>query len=353
MDSESLRLILKCVHCGTCRSVCPVFEELGWESTCTRGRMMMARGIFDSLDVDEGVAYSLNTCTTCGLCKQICPAGVDPVNIVEMARKELLRISGPTGSRADLYEKVNSHGNPLGESSSRLSWLGDQHRVAEKADHVYFVGCLGAYRYQRSAFAAYDILKKFNTTILKDERCCGSPLLRMGFDATDLIEHNLEQIERTGAHTVIVSCAGCYTTLKNDYPSSLNVVHITEFLEEHLEELDLKSLDMDVTYHDPCHLGRSNGIYDPPRNIINSICRLKEMDSSREDARCCGGGGGVRKTYPDLSGAIAKKRIEECPQDIDAVITCCPLCRSNLEMETEKKVMDIVDLLNLSMDGAP
>jgi Fe-S oxidoreductase len=174
-------------------------------------------------------------------------------------------------------------------------------------------------------------------------------LLRTGFDATDLIEHNIEQIERTGAHTVIVSCAGCYSTLKNDYPGDLNVVHITEFLEKHLKELDLKPLDINVTYHDPCHLGRSSGIYDPPRNIINSICLLKEMDSNRENAKCCGGGGGVRKSYPDLSGSIAGKRTAQFPPEIDALITCCPLCRSNLEKETEKKVMDIVDLLILSM----
>jgi len=352
MLEPDLRSILKCVRCGACRAVCPVLEEAGWESAGARGRMLVAHGISQGLEVDPGVLDSLNTCTTCGMCAQVCPAGASPRDVVESTRHQLVLKGRMTGAQAGLHRKITASRNSLGETSDRNAWLGARRGgIRETADYVYFVGCLGAYRYPEVAALTFDVLKQFGVTVLPDEVCCGSPLLRTGFDAGDLVNHNVEQVKRVGAHTVITSCAGCYNTLKHDYPAGFEVVHVSQFLSERLQQMELSHLDLTVTYHDPCHLGRCNGVFDAPRRVIETVCNLAEMKTKREDARCCGGGGGVRSGYPDLSLALAKKRLEEAPDGVDYVVTSCPLCRKNLiEGGSDTDVIDLVELVGLAME---
>lgn len=352
MLESDMRSILKCVRCGTCRSVCPIFDVVGWESSSSRGRMLVAHGISQGLEVDEGVLNSLNMCTTCGICEQLCPSGAAPPKVVENTRHQLVLKGKMTQAQKDIASRANELGNTLGETRERMAWLGESVKdVREKADYVYFAGCLGSYRYPELARRTFDILKKFGVTVLKDEVCCGSPLLRTGSDPMELVSRNLEQIRATGAHTIITGCAGCYTTLKNDYPGDLKVVHVSEFLADRLAEMDLKKLDLKVSYHDPCHLGRCNGVFDAPRDIITSICDLKEMKNIREKSRCCGAGGGVLKGYPELSQELAKKRVGDIPEGVDYLVTSCPLCRTNLKRGgPEVEVLDIIDLLEMAME---
>ncbi|MDG6244754.1 MAG: (Fe-S)-binding protein [Methanolobus sp.] len=351
MDNSDMRSILKCVRCGTCRSICPVFDVVGWESSSSRGRMLVAHGVSQGMDVDQGVFDSLNTCTTCGLCEQMCPSGASPVKVIENVRHQLVLQGKMTEAQRSLRSEAIEKGNPLGEIKDRMAWLGDSGRdLAKKADYVFFAGCLGSYRYPELTKRTFEILKSFGVTVLEEEVCCGSPLLRTGSDPSELISNNLQQIKNTGAHTIITGCAGCYTALKNDYPGNLDVVHVTEFLADRLAELGLKKLDLKVTYHDPCHLGRCNGVFDAPRQIIMSVCDLEEMRNNRERSKCCGAGGGVLKGYPELSLDISKKRLEEIPKDVDYLVTACPLCRTNLKRgDPGIEVLDIIDLLEMAM----
>ena len=352
MLDVDLRSVLKCVRCGACRSVCPVLEEVGWESAGARGRMLVAHGILQGLDVDDDVLESINTCMTCGMCKQMCPAGANPISVIENTRRRLVMSGNMTEAQAKLHERINRTGNSLGEVSDRRAWLGKYAgSIKETAEYVYFVGCLGAYRYPESLIAIFDVLSHFDVTIMPDEVCCGSPLIRTGFDADKMIAHNLEQIRKVGAHTIITSCAGCHNTLTESYSDEFEVVHVSEFLAERLFEVELKRLDLTVTYHDACHLGRWRGVFDAPRKVIEAVCDLKEMKTNRENARCCGGGGGVRTGYPDLSLALAKKRLEEVPDGIDYLITSCPLCTKNLiEGGSDTDVIDLVELVRLAME---
>ncbi|WP_406656068.1 heterodisulfide reductase-related iron-sulfur binding cluster [Methanolobus sp. ZRKC2] len=352
MAGSDMRSLLKCVRCGTCRSVCPVFDVVGWESSSARGRMLVAHGVSLGLEADKDVLNSLNMCTTCGLCEQLCPSGAAPPKVIEDTRRQLVLHGKMTEAQKELADKAKELGNPLGEEKDRMAWLGDSAKDAkEKADYVFFAGCLGSYRYPELTKRTFDILKKFDVTVLQEEVCCGSPLMRTGSDPSRLTSKNLEQIKKTGAHTVITGCAGCYTALKNDYPEELNVIHVSEFLADRLAEMDLNKLDLKVTYHDPCHLGRCNGVFDAPREIIKKVSDLKEMKSNREKSRCCGAGGGVLKGYPELSLELSKKRLEEIPEGVDYLVTSCPLCRTNLKRgEPRVEVLDIIDLLEMAME---
>ncbi len=341
-----LRSINKCVRCGTCRSVCPVFEEMGWESSNTRGRIMIMKSLQDGLKANADAVDSLNTCTTCGICTENCPAGVNPVDLIESARQELVSRGVMTAAQSELSQNIFSSGNTFGDSSSRRAWLRDRGLLKEKADLVYFVGCMNSYRYTKTAAKTFEILSWFGATLLPNEQCCGSPLMRTGFDASKFKEINTRQIEKIGAHTIITGCAGCYTTLKKNYSKEFKVVSVPEFLAERISELNLRPLDLTVTYHDPCHLGRHNKIYDQPRQVIEAICDLKEMKASRQSARCCGGGGGVRAGYKDLSLKMAKRRLEDVPEGVDYIVTSCPLCIRNLsDAGAGEKMIDLVDLV--------
>jgi len=341
-----LRSINRCVRCGTCRSVCPVFEESGWESANTRGRILVMKGLASGFEADKEVQESLNTCTTCGICTEKCPAGVNPPQLVEEARRELVASGIMTAEQSDLSMRIYGSGNTFGELTSRLAWLSDRSWLKAKSDYVYFVGCMNSYRYTETAKNSFALLSKFGVTVLPDEQCCGSPLLRTGFSAARLVDANVRQMKQIGAKTIITGCAGCYTTLKKNYPAEIRIQSIPEFLADHISELNIKSLPLKVTYHDPCHLGRHNKIYEQPRRVIEAVCELREMKANRENARCCGGGGGVRSGYPDLSQQMAKRRLLDVPVGVDYIVTSCPLCVRNLrDAGAGEKVIDLVDLV--------
>jgi Fe-S oxidoreductase len=349
------RSVYKCVQCGTCRSVCPVFNVVGWESANTRGRMLIIKSLLEGRVPSEDVLSSLASCTTCGICAAKCPAGVNPPDVVEAARAQLVKCGITTESQEKLRASIIASGNSFGETKARLSWLSatERSKLPKKSEYVYFVGCFDSYRYPEFAQKTFRVLQCFGVTLLPDEQCCASPLLRTGFreDAEKVMEHNLEQIRNVGAHTIITSCAGCYTTLKNNYPEEIHVISLPEFLADRLGELRLKRLDLTVSYHDPCHLGRHNKIYEAPRKVIQAICNLKEMKNIKENSRCCGGGGGVRIGYPDISLELAGSRFEDVPAGVDYIVTSCPLCVRNLrDASSNVDVIDIVELVAMAMD---
>ena len=196
-----------------------------------------------------------------------------------------------------------------------------------------------------------------------DEWCCGSPAARVGDTilARKMAQHNIKVIENCGANLVLFSCAGCYRTFKKDYPKwglnyNFKVLHISEFISELIKnnKIKLGSIDKKITYHDPCHLGRHLGIYDPPRIVINAIPKInfKEMARNRFNAWCCGAGGGVKSAFKDLAIFAASERLIEAEKTTDAeyLISTCPFCNLNLKdgkknIETKIIVKDLMELL--------
>ena len=212
---------------------------------------------------------------------------------------------------------------------------------------LYFRGCTAREKLTSIQEATEKLLKLADVDyhVLEDEKCCGSVLLRTGFlkEAQEQIEKNTEILK---GETVITSCAGCYKTLKEDY-DGLDVIHISQLLNQLINEgkLDVSKTDLNVTYHDSCHLGRHCDEFDEPREVINSVANLIEMENVRENSLCCGAGGGVKSAYPQIASQMGKSRIEQAKETgCETLVTPCPFCKLNLEND-DLEVLDLTEFL--------
>jgi len=237
---------------------------------------------------------------------------------------------------------------------------------------LYFRGCVVREKLPGISHATEKILNLagIDYTLLDNESCCGSFLMRTGFkkDAEEVMKENFQAILASDEKTVLVSCAGCYNTLKNDYKSlfdvELNVIHTSELIKDLIDgnRIQVKPIEKTVTYHDPCHLGRHSGIYEEPRDIIKTSTELVEMVRNRERSRCCGAGSGVKSAFPELALDVADKRIQDAEEtNAEILVTTCSFCILNLKnaVETREnrnkkgsdiKVMDITELVLLGIE---
>ncbi|MCD4703186.1 MAG: (Fe-S)-binding protein [Methanosarcinaceae archaeon] len=364
MRTENLKKwrkeLINCTQCGFCKEVCPVFEEIEWDSSAARGRMSLCYGLYcGDIEPDGSVMERLYQCTTCTDCTRRCPSSTAVVDVVEAARKDIVAAGLANEGQKRIAGSIKRFGNPFEETQSREEMLGEAPRQAEIA---YYTGCTAAYRNIETAKAGISILKKLNADYtLLDEVCCGSVLSRLGFPDEDIetqVDTNLKAIEATGAKTVLFSCAGCLRMFKKEYPKfrklPFRVLHFTEWLNE--QDITLQPYEKTVTYHDPCHIGRHLGIYEPPRTMIQKIPKVNfvEMKDNREMARCCGGGGGVRSGFPEVAGKIAARRMEQA-MIADILVTTCPFCVNNLKMgrdiaQSKVEVRDLLEVIDELLD---
>ena len=217
---------------------------------------------------------------------------------------------------------------------------------------IYFRGCTARLKQTNISKATQHLLDlaNVNYTLLEDEKCCGSVLLRTGFieDAQELINENTKKFKD---NTIITSCAGCYKTLKGDY-EGIDVVHISQLLDKLIKEgkINPKKRDLLVTYHDPCHLSRNIKVYEQPRNVINSVASLVEMESHHQNSLCCGAGGGVKSAYPEIAYEMSIERLKQAKDtNAEKLITTCPFCKTNLENE-DIEVLDLCEFLIGELD---
>ncbi|ADZ09224.1 CoB--CoM heterodisulfide reductase [Methanobacterium lacus] len=237
---------------------------------------------------------------------------------------------------------------------------------------LYFKGCVVREKLPGVAQATEKILKKAGVdyTLLGNESCCGSFLMRTGFkdEAEEVMKNNLQDILAANEKTILVSCSGCYNTLKNDYKAlfdvELDVIHTSELVKELLvkNKIHVNSTEKTVTYHDPCHLGRHSGIYEEPRDAIKASADLVEMKRNRERSRCCGAGSGVKSAFPELALEVGCRRIQDAEEvGADILVTTCSFCILNLENALEKtknqgengsveRVMDLTELILMGME---
>lgn len=372
-----------CTRCGTCKYIymnyansCPSGIKFRFETFYPSGRIHIGRGLLEGqLEWSERIRDILFSCPTCGACTVNCQSrhSSEIVNIIEALRADCVRQGiGPLPTQKAFADSVRTEHNPYKEKhADRLNWKqGIEAEVPQKAtaDVLYFVGCTSSYRQKDLAQATVKVLNKLGVdyTVSEDEWCCGSPLMRTGqLDSVQgLVEHNLELIKKTGATKVITSCAGCYRTIKIDFPKyakileGVEILHVTEYLAQMIKEgklsLPKKLENTVVTYHDPCHLGRHSGVYDAPRTIIEAIPGITFIEMGRfgENAWCCGAGGGVKSGLKDWAVEISSERIKDAESTgCTILLSACPFCKTNLEdaiaaTTSEIKFMDIITLLN-------
>nr|MDO8133092.1 (Fe-S)-binding protein [Candidatus Njordarchaeum guaymaensis] len=384
-------MISRCYKCGYCKFTgpvisqveireapfyvnCPSYEKFDFETYSASGRVWAAKGLVDGdLKWSDRLLEIAYACTTCGNCSNQCAYDISKqvVQIIEALREEAVKAGiGPMPAHRRFGEHLVNQHNPYFEPhKERLRWIPKDLNTVDKADLLYFVGCTSSYREKEIAHRTAEMLNELGVqfAVASDEWCCGSPLLRTGqFDAAKQhAKHNVDLIQGMGVKTVLTSCAGCYHTLKADYPARFRlyprfrVLHATEYLEKSLRdqgrmklEREESSKKMKVTYHDPCHLGRRSKVYDAPRAIIRSLpgVELVEMKRSRVNSLCCGAGGGVKSAFPEWSLEMACKRVQEAQETgAEVLSSACPFCKRNLsdavkDTGSSLRVLDVVEL---------
>lgn len=332
----------------------------------------------------------------CGACDVACKRNLDhEIQLtLESLRARLVELGGPMPQHVPVSNNIEGSQNRYAiPQMKRLDWMPADVKPAEKADILYFVGCRAALVDTEISAATARILQAANADfmVMKDEPCCGHFLFITGQieKARKMAEDNLKLIRGTGAKTVVFSCAECYKSVKVDYPKLLGFatsdlgfepLHITELADQWVKEGRLKlgnRVDMKLTYHDPCNLGRLSepwipwegvrsewarfdpprtvrrgvhGVYEPPRDILKAIpgIDLVEMPRRRDQAWCSGNDGGVKEAFPEFALWTAGERLREAASTgAEAIVSCCPGCKENFTDAAKNgmKVYDITELI--------
>jgi Fe-S oxidoreductase len=287
-------------------------------------------------------------CSSCHICTEVCPYDFETTEMMEELRSYLVEVGVNPEVHKKIYERIKKYGNPYGERG----FISKE----EEARVIYFPGCTAMYRQKNTMESTMAILEALGVkySIPDGMVCCGSVLIRSGYGKTELVKELMERNKKIfGDKTVLVSCAGCYSTFKNDY-EGVNVKHVAEFIGDRLKELDLKPIEKKVIYHDPCHLGRGGGVYEEPREAIKAIpgTELLEFKDNREKAICCGAGGGVKSSRAPLANDLAAKRAKEAKDaGAEVILSSCPFCELNIGENSEIETMNIMDYLLKSLKG--
>jgi heterodisulfide reductase subunit D len=363
--------VAKCNRCGFCLAVCPVYTVKGREWATPRGKNALVRAAIEGkIDWTPEIEESLFRCTGCRLCTQTCfPAVETNVGVVAgrqclVSRNQYPRIIGRVVDA--LENNFNISDDPNEDRSQWVDFLrsAPEHRYEkERARVLYFVGCVAAFfpLVQRIPQAFAQILDKSDVdfaTLGGEEWCCGFPLIQMGMaeKMERLVEHNQEKVKETGAEAVVFACPSCFHTWKEKYKTDAELLHSTQFIERQIVAGKVpfkKGFHKTVTYHDPCDLGRNSGVYDAPRNVLKQIPGLKlvELENNRQLCTCCGGGGDLEMIDPELSAAIAQRKIDEIRRTgAEVVVTSCQQCVRTIsgyarKHEIDLKVMDTTEVV--------
>lgn len=367
-----------CTLCKRCQDRCPA-----WATHKPLSPMKMINHIgevafnnpeanlIETIGRDE-----LWSCTTCRACQDICPASIEHVGkIVELRRSMVLMEAEFPPELQETFSNLENQSNPWGFSEdTRANWCKglDVPLMADKpdADILWFVGCAGSFsdRGIVTSKAIASILNKAGVSFAimgTEERCNGDMARRCGNEylAQMMIAENVETLNQYKPKRILTGCPHCYNTIKNEYPdfgARYDVVSHVDFINELLESGQLKvktSLASKISHHDSCYLGRWNGIYDSPRQVLSAINgqgEQVEMSKNMDNAMCCGAGGGrmfMEETVGErINNVRAKDAISTGANIVSAV---CPFCITMFsdgmrDNGSTCKVMDIAELVDIA-----
>jgi Fe-S oxidoreductase len=359
-----------CYQCGKCDVVCPwnrvtdfSIRKIVWQA---------ALGLSE-IELDD-----IWRCTTCGSCPSKCPRGVEQIEVGVAIRRIATRygvLPGRARGLGSASASLASHGNPLGEErDTRDAWANGLpvRPFTEGMEILYFVGCYLSYdpRNRKVAAATAGILERAGVDfgiLGARESCCGESIRKAGDEEVfkTLARENIKTFIDNGVKRILVSSPHCYHTFKNEYPEfmvNFEVVHITQLLSELIEEGRLEvagQFPKRVAYHDPCYLGRHNGIFDAPRKVLEAVPGLEliELPDCRENSLCCGGGGGGIWMDTPKTERFADIRLAQAKAvGADVLVTSCPYCISNFEEgrlslddDDPLEVKDLTEVLQQSL----
>lgn len=409
----------KCVRCGTCRSVCPVFKAVGRETACARGKIsLIGANLKGDLPLTDTYVKHVKECTLCGACRANCPNGVDTTAVFAAAREDIAKKQGLPFTASFILKHVLDSGRIMPFAmrwanrlqsiafkdtcagagllsrftmpfvgSGRLvpqlaerffldlpevKALGDDAKRLQGATKVaFYAGCGINYLMPGVGVASLYVLKRAGVEVVVPpaQVCCGIPAYSMGDmdSARAMALKNLEAFESIDADFITTSCATCGYALKKLFRKLLGddplldarveafskkVRDITELL---VDELGFKGggknpVNARVTYHDPCHLGRGQGVREAPRVLI-AASRGVELKEMKNPCACCGLGGGLSLANYDLSMEIARRKAENIrASGAQIVATACPGCMVHLRdglhrFGVDARVAHVVELL--------
>jgi len=420
-----------CQRCSTCKwshiweikshrfsRNCPSLWYGVFDAYAAQGKNDIATGLLKGeLDWNTSreklleIIYRCPLCAACDInCKRI--MDLDIIGVLDALREEACEKGhGPLPQHKEFIQSITNYDNVWKQPRTRrANWakklnIKDLSKKGEKADVLYYVGCTYAYKPGMESVpqGTARIMKKAGVDfgiLGAKEVCCGGIADNVGDKKSfaEIADKNLKMFEEVGAKTIVTNCPGCFMTFSEKYAHHLKkdtkdlpyvVKHSTMYIDELIQQGKLKfkkNVNMKVTYHDPCHLGRRgepykhwegkrvqwgltepprelnrgvNGVYEPPRNIIKAIpgVSLVEMERIKDYAWCCGSGAGSKSAYPDFALAVAKERVEEAETTgASAIVSACPWCEANLSdgidaSGSKMKVMDILDLIEQSVEG--
>jgi Fe-S oxidoreductase len=403
---------LTCTECGRCQEVCPA-----WATGKPLNPKLVIMGLRDNLfesaprlvgdavhlevgsHPDSEVAAAaarpeaptlvpntihpdvLWSCLTCGACVEECPVDIEHVDtIVEMRRYEVLMESRFPSEAGLMLRNIENQGDPWGlGASKRTEWTEAldfeipvvNGSIPTDVEYLYWVGCAGALD-ERARKATQATARLLNRAGVKfailgpRESCTGDPARRLGNEYLyqEMGKANIATLNEVGAKKVVASCPHCFNSLAREYPdlgSDFEVIHHSQLLSHLVESgrLDTGSMDVTVTYHDPCYLGRHNRVFDEPRNVLDAVGGLRqiEMRRCRERSFCCGAGGARMWMEETLGKRVNLERTDEALNTgADVVSTACPYCLIMLDdavkarqREDEVRVLDLSQVVEASL----
>ena len=405
-----------CCRCSACKFIpmqmvkgnqyayaCPSISKYNFHAYSAGGRLNIGAAMLkDGFKYTDKLLDIVYNCQMCGACGVSCNYAMDMEVLEPISEFRIKCVEDKKTNPAldKVIANLRKQGSMVPAQGKRGAWaagLKIKDATKEKVDVLYHVGCLTSYdkNMQKLAKATVKILQKagVNFGIAGDaETCCGGRAYQMGYtkDFLNQAKKNMAMIKKSGVKTVITSCADGYQAFKVlydrfDLKGDLEVLHISEYIDKLIKDGKLKpkkKVDMAVTYHDPCRLGRlgepwvhwegkkipgdrfvfdppkpyrrgTNGVYEPPRDVIKSIpgVKLTEMTRIKEYSWCCGAGGGVNESNPGFAKWTAQDRIDESVSTgAEAIVTACPWCEKTFneairETGSGLKVYDILELV--------
>ena len=385
---KQLLLMDACTNCQVCADVCPAvsasangrlsgayrLRELGKIVRARGGLLRRLLGRKNPTPEDlSAFAETVFRCTLCGQCQEVCPMGIDLKEIWIALRQDLNQCRAYPAKIDMIRENLEKSRNVFAEDNEeRAEWVESMDEepedglVRDRADTVYFTGCVAAFfpMAQQIPVALAEVFTaaEVDFTLLGEEEwCCGFPLIGAGLkaQAKEIIEHNVEAIKAKGAREVVCACPSCFQMMREFYPPEFELLHASQYFDRLIREkrIPFKETKLKVTYHDPCDLGRGAREFDAPRRVIRAIpgVELVELPHNREECQCCGGGGNLEMIDAELSGNIARKKIEEVlSTGAQAVITSCQQCVRTMATYVRRnkiplEVLDITQLLRRAL----